>query len=79
MAPSSVFEVTHISTFRGTNIYYANGIGYIKPKKVETKKERIQRIAKEKMFASWKLFNQKTPTVIEIKQFCKPRHNLNIR
>ncbi len=44
--------------------------------KVETKKERIKRIAKEKMFASWKSFNQKTEKIIEIKQICKPQHRI---
>lgn len=55
---------------------YANGIGYVQPKKVETKKERIKRIAIEKMHASWKKYNQKTPTTIEIKQICKPIHRI---
>lgn len=47
---------------------------YNKPVRVETKKERLKRIAKEKMLASWNLFNQETETIIKIKQFCKPRH-----
>ncbi len=40
----------------------------------ETKKEKNKRIAKEKMFASWKVYNQKTENIIEIKQICKPKH-----
>ncbi len=44
--------------------------------KRETKKEKIKRIAKEQMLASWKVYNQKTENIIEIKQFCKPRHNI---
>jgi len=49
-------------------------------KKVETKKEKTQRIAKEKMYASWKSHNQNKPEerkVIQIKQICKPRHRIS--
>jgi len=45
--------------------------------KIESKKAKIKRIAKEKMFASWKVYNQKTTNIIEIKQICKPRHKIN--
>lgn len=57
-------------------LVYANGIGYIKSKKAETKKERTKRISTEKMLASWKIHNDKTPTIIEIKQICKPIHRV---
>jgi hypothetical protein len=43
---------------------------------VETKKEKADRISKTKMLASWKMYNQKTPTVIKIKQMCKPVHRI---
>ena len=43
----------------------------------ETKEAKKIRIAREKMFASWKVYNDKTITVKEIKQICKPRHRLN--
>jgi hypothetical protein len=43
----------------------------------ETKKQRITRIAKEKMFASWKTHNQKTEKINKIIQVCKPKHKLS--
>lgn len=49
-------------------------------KKQETKKERIARLAKEKMLASWKKHNQREPErpkVIQMKQICKPQHRIN--
>lgn len=39
--------------------------------KVETKKERFLRLAKEKMYASWKLQNQKEEKIFETVQICK--------
>jgi hypothetical protein len=42
----------------------------------ETKKERVKRVAAEKMHASWKLHNQKTEKILVVKQICKPRHNI---
>jgi hypothetical protein len=57
---------------------YANGIGYQQAKiKPETKKERVKRVAKERMYASWNSYNDKTETIKEIKQLCKPRHKVN--
>lgn len=44
--------------------------------KPETKKEKIARIAKEKMYASWKTFQQNHISIIQVKQICKPRHKL---
>jgi hypothetical protein len=43
----------------------------------ETKQEKKARIAREKMFASWKLYNLRTVSVKQIKQICKPRHMLS--
>lgn len=64
-----------------TGIIHSVNIVDFKPnysvKKQETKKEKIKRVAKEKMFASWKTYNQKTEKILEVKQICKPRHNIN--
>lgn len=49
---------------------------YEPDKKQETKKERIQRIALAKMYASWDVYNKKKQDVIQIKQLYKPRHKL---
>ena len=43
----------------------------------ETEKEKIARIAKEKMYASWKTYNDRTTTIKDVKQICKPRHRVN--
>lgn len=43
-------------------------------KKEETKKEKLNRTSKEKMFVSWKMYNQISLTLIEVKQLCKPKH-----
>jgi len=45
--------------------------------KKETKEQKIKRIAKEKMLASWKSHNEKRDNIIEIKRVCKPIHNIN--
>lgn len=58
----------------GSYYFYVRVPAY--QKKKETKKQRILRIAKEKMLASWKTYNQKTPYVIDMKQLCKPKHKL---
>ena len=42
----------------------------------EPKKEKIKRIAKEKMYASWKTIDRKTETINIVKQICKPRHQM---
>lgn len=49
---------------------------YQKPVKVETKQERVKRVAKEKMKASFNLYNKKTLNIIEVIQICKPKHKL---
>jgi len=46
------------------------------PVKVETKEERLKRIAKEKMLASFNLYNKKTINIIEVIQICKPKYKL---
>jgi hypothetical protein len=42
----------------------------------EPKKEKIKRVAKEKMYASWKTIDRKTETINIVKQICKPRHQM---
>lgn len=44
---------------------------------VETKKQRVARIAKEKMLASWKKEHFKTDKIKKVIQVCKPQHKLN--
>ncbi len=44
--------------------------------KLESKEERIKRIAKAKMFASWKLYNERTESIIKPIQICKARHRI---
>jgi hypothetical protein len=83
MAPSTSYDVTQISTVGtptnqtgfGLSRYVSN-YNYVS-KKVETKRERIKRVAKERMYASWKTYNDKTETIKEIKQICRPQHKLN--
>lgn len=77
MAPTYPYYNTSIDI---TNTYSTTcvGVSFTYPflKKVETKKERIERIAKENMLASHKTYNQKTPTVKQTKQICKPIHRI---
>ncbi len=61
-----------------TPMYQSTGC-YEKIKIVETKQQRIDRIATEKMLASWKTYNEKTRNVKEIKQICKPRHRVRFQ
>ncbi len=56
--------------------YYASNY-YVEPKPVETKEQKTKRIAEEKMYASWKIYDQKTPTINKIKQECKPQHRMS--
>lgn len=87
----SEFDITQPTSIVGSGIFYDNKLlfngktirasgeyYYYVPayRKVETKKQRIKRLAKEKMLASWKTYNQKTPYVIDIKQLCKPQHKM---
>ncbi len=81
MAPSYAdYTVTQVTPITGA-LYYADGsywYEYSQPvqQKQETKKERVKRVAAEKMHASWKLHNQKTEKILVMKQICKPRHNI---
>lgn len=81
MAPSyGDYTVTQITstqptcTYSNSSFYYSYSVPV--QQKQETKKERIKRVAAEKMHASWKLHNQKTEKILVVKQICKPRHNI---
>lgn len=63
----------NISSIIYANNYYNNTI-QIQQIKKETNKEKIQRIAKERMKASWNIHNEKFNNVIEIKQQCNHKH-----
>lgn len=72
-------NLSYADSHDSTSATYSVNIVTFKPnssiRKHETKKEKTKRIAKEKMFASWKTYNQKTEKILDIKQICKPRHN----
>jgi len=75
----TVFATGYVcGSLQYANIQYANLRRSSCVQNVETKKERIARIAKYKMLASWKTYNQKTEKIIKMKQICKPRHRLVI-
>ena len=42
----------------------------------ETKQQKIKRIAKQRMLASWNTHHQKQNNVKQVKQNCKPQHKL---
>lgn len=67
---------TYTPSFWGINTSACDANYSITERKIETKKERRDRISKEKMHASWQLFNQKSQNVKEVIQICKPRHRL---
>ncbi len=72
MSPS-YYHQNRLTVFTDNAVYAS----IISPsEKRETKKEKTKRVAEEKMFASWKVYNQKTESIIEIKQICKPRHKI---
>jgi hypothetical protein len=91
MAPTfsdySIFRVTDVTWIDPTSCSHAYRIRFPyhsdktknnnKSKFIETKKQRIERLAREKMFASWKVHNDKTMTIKEVIQICKPQHKLN--
>lgn len=78
---TNIYEGTFVSTTSSSFTYYRDRFHTYRhntpTRKVETKKERIKRIATEKMFASWNMHNKKTEHIIEIIQVCKPRHKFN--
>jgi hypothetical protein len=77
MAPTYPYYITSIDTTSTySTTWFGRGFTYPLPKKIETKKQRIARIAKENMLASYKTYNQKTVTVRQIRQVCKPIHRI---
>lgn len=81
ISPSHPLAVTQVVSSTMTQVIqplyagtYATEVR--KSVKQETKKEKIKRLAKEKMYASWKTIDRKTSTINEIKQICKPRHTI---
>ena len=85
MAPSwgtgdSMITYTGYETYASDSYYVGQyrTKNYHKVVKKETKKERTIRISKEKMLASRMVFNQKSMSIIQVKQFAKPRHRINI-
>lgn len=66
---------TSATTIYNVGSYYSNQQEF-EYKKPETKKEKLDRISKTKMLASWKKYDEKTPTVKQIKQMCKPVHRV---
>lgn len=76
------YIITHSGLFAvstGEN-YYGRSFGaerLTKKEKPESKKQRRDRISKEKMYASWSAYNLRTFSIKELKQICKPRHILN--
>ena len=84
MAPSDCcsIEITQVNatptTLSGYGVYrVASSYSSYKATISETKEAKKARIAREKMFASWKTYNDKTMTVKEIKQVCRPQHRVN--
>lgn len=61
----------------GSVYHYRASVSVETKKVVETKKQRVARIAKEKMLASWKKENFKTDKIKQVIQVCKPQHKLN--
>jgi len=77
MAPTFMYwDVTPVMVYRGNEVY-ANPCRTTK--KVETKQERINRLAKQKRLESYKTHNQRASNVIEIKSFLIPRKLLYTR
>jgi len=70
---SSIISESGVITI--TTNYYQN----CEPKReiVETKKEKLDRVSKDKMLASHKIYNQKDMNIIKIKQMCKPQHRIS--
>lgn len=72
--PTTTTTNTYSMSF---NIVYIPHRGYTPPPvNVETKKEKMVRIAKERRLASYKTIQQKTPTINHIVRVCKPIHRM---
>lgn len=77
-ASSHIWQSSNPTDINLSNYYYK--ISYYTPqRKVETDKERITRISKEKMYASWKVYDEMRKNVLKVRQVCKPQHRLIFR
>jgi len=75
-ATSIISTASNWISCSGTNYYQSYEI----PRQiVETKKDKLDRVSKEKMLASWKTYDQKDMNIIKIKQMCKPQHKMSYR
>ncbi len=72
----SATSTSNTQSIRAFHGYYEGNSSSSSRKIVETKKEKTDRISKEKMLTSWKVYDQKTLTVIKVKQMCKPVHRI---
>ncbi len=73
---------TDSSSYYSKNFYfktYCYGANFSTKKRKETKKEKIARIAKEKMHASWKTQDQISSNLFKLKQLCKPQFRIHLR
>jgi hypothetical protein len=83
LTPTNIYgmgrTMSVISTSSGlisTYSYYSYQ-RYEEFKKPETDKDKRDRISLEKLKASQKVYNDRTPTIKIIKQMCKPQHRLH--
>jgi hypothetical protein len=82
--PTNIFSSgnvgTYVSATQGSDYYSVSQfVGFEEDYRipvVETKKEKLDRISKTKMLASWKKYDDKTPTIKKINQMCKPVHRI---
>lgn len=77
MAPSMYIDMTLTYALCQPNLISAGH--NVSNRNQETKKEKIARIAKEKMYASWKVINQKQVNLNELVRISKPKYNLLAR
>lgn len=79
MAEPFIIEQYRLTQVYSTGqTYYSGHIQSNKYVKPETKKERLTRQSKAKMYTSWSLFNNKTEKIREVIQVNKPRHRQKI-
>lgn len=72
---SSSTDVTPIRINSG--YYWQRSVQVETRPKPETKKQRIARVAKERMLSSWNKHHDKTMTIKKVIQVCKPNHRIN--
>lgn len=77
MAPSTYNDVTQSTISRcDYELYYIRAPNFVVTPVTETKQQKIKRIAKQRMLASWNTHHQKQNNVKQVKQNCKPQHKL---